>query len=121
MTMIFKKSIWTLFLISAAWTGPSFSEADWDYLDDLADNATDEQIMLDRAPTITNANVLQFFTTTVKLNNVAADNLYLRTNLISSRELTSLPIFGIYHSSLVNSDWIWQVDLLFNQTLIAVC
>lgn len=116
MNQILKKYIWLLVFF----LGPSINlvrAADLNDLDDLFENFSEEELDVNRTSSVTDVDVLDFFITTIKLNNVAADNLYLRTNLINSRELTSLPAFNLSHSNLINENWLWQVDFMANQTL----
>lgn len=115
MNQILKKSIWLLVLFLGAPVSTTWA-ADWD-MDDLIENSSDEELNINRTSSVTNKDVLDFFINTVKLNNVAADNLYLRTNLINSRELISLPIFNLSHSNLINENWLYQIDFLANQTI----
>jgi hypothetical protein len=115
MNQILKKSIWLLVLFLGILTNTTWT-SDWD-MDALIESPSDEQLNVNRTSSVTNVDVLDFFITTVKLNNIAADNLYLRTNLINSRELNSLPIFNLSHSNLVNENWLCQVDFFANQTL----
>lgn len=83
-----------------------------DLWDDFDDNA---QPNISR--NVTNTDTLTIYADTIKLNNIIATNLYLKTNPINSRPLNSTPAFSMYHTDKLNEDFIFNTYVLYNQNL----
>lgn len=89
-------------------SGDVFFDSVWD---DFDDNAKP-----DITRSLTSVATLEFCTQIIKLNNVVKNNIYLKTNPINDRSLTSMPVFLLYHSDNLNTCSLFNAYIFYNET-----
>jgi len=121
--MFFKKYkfLFTIVLVGASATQTSLIHSGDDdsgdiFFDDNMWDNLDENATPNVTRTADDLAALQVFTQLFPLNNLISGNIYLETNAINTRQLTSLPNYMMYHSDKLNEDFIFNTYLLYNET-----